>query len=176
MALMTNIELKIRLEDRVGALKRLRRLGARRIGVLRQTDTYIRVPVGRLKIREERSIGAELIFYERPGTRSPRTCRYDIARVPAKTGAGLKRMLVRGYGELVVVRKVRTLYLAGQTRIHLDRVEGLGDFLELETIVGKRTAVAARDEHRRVIAGLGLASGEPIGGSYSDLLLEKRRR
>jgi predicted adenylyl cyclase CyaB len=34
------------------------------------------------------------------------------------------------------VRKRRSLYQMGQTRIHLPEVEGLGTFLELEVVLG----------------------------------------
>ena len=70
-----------------------------------------------------------------------------------------------------VVRKKRTLYLVGQTRVHLDEVEGLGDFMELEVVLhpGQSDAegqVIARD----LMTRLGVAEKDLLEGAYMDLL------
>jgi predicted adenylyl cyclase CyaB len=69
------------------------------------------------------------------------------------------------------VRKQRTLFLAGRTRIHLDRVEGLGDFLELEVVLAEgEPADAGVREARALMHALGVESSQLVEGAYVDLL------
>ena len=80
-------------------------------------------------------------------------------------------MLELAYGIRGVVRKTRYLYLVGQTRIHLDDVEGLGQFMELEVVLEDGQS----DADGQVIAeglmtALGVESGDLIDGAYMDLL------
>jgi len=182
---MRNLELKIRCPDEA-ALDGIARLaeaaGATAHGVLWQRDTYFVTPRGRLKLREERAeqdrsasgkTGAEasavLIGYTRPDLTGSRMSDYSIS--PIADPPTLRAALAATLGIRVVVEKRRTLYLLGATRIHLDRVVGLGAFIELETVLGELTgddALAA--EHRRIIVLLGLDRLPVIAGSYSDLL------
>jgi adenylate cyclase class IV len=87
----------------------------------------------------------------------------------------LKPALLATLGELVTVRKRRTVAIWQSTRIHLDEVDGLGLFIELETVLdeGERSTERGRAEYDDVVEWLDLASLEPIPGSYSDLLIEK---
>jgi adenylate cyclase class IV len=75
----------------------------------------------------------------------------------------------------VTVRKQRTVAIWRSTRIHLDQVEGLGQFVELETVLGNAPEgdAVGRVEFDDVVGWLGLASLEAIPGSYSDLLIAK---
>lgn len=41
-------------------------------------------------------------------------------------------VLQRALNKTIEVKKRRLLFMIGQTRIHVDDVEGLGDFMELE--------------------------------------------
>lgn len=167
---MINIEIKVRLGNRAMMLRRIRALGAHRAAVLRQTDTYFRTAHGRLKLREETGC-AYLIAYMRPDRAASRASKFLTHTVPAGEVANLRAMLTATLGTAAVVRKVRTLYLYEHTRIHVDRVAGLGDFLELETVVDGQSHAAARREHAAVVAALALDTCEPLAVSYSDLLM-----
>ena len=69
------------------------------------------------------------------------------------------------------MRKHRTLYLVGRTRIHLDRVESLGHFLELEVVLAEgESPDAGVKEARALMTALGLADDQLIDGAYVDLL------
>jgi predicted adenylyl cyclase CyaB len=59
----------------------------------------------------------------------------DYTLVPVADPEELRAVLDRAIGREGQVRKERHLYRIDNVRIHLDRVEGLGDFLELEAIV-----------------------------------------
>lgn len=171
---MKNIEIKVKIPDRAAMMRLIRKLGAEKRGVLRQTDTYFDAPNGRLKLREEKSRDeADLIFYSRPNKSASRLSEYDILKV-AKSGVKqMRSFLTKALSVKVVVKKERTLFIYQHTRIHLDRVSGLGDYLELETVVGKQSLANATGEHTMVINALGLDSCEKIPVSYSDLLLKK---
>lgn len=172
---MKNIEIKVRVDKRTEMLRAIRSLGAEKVGVLRQADTYFSVPKGRLKLREEKSSDhAELICYSRPDTGASRVSEYGIQTIPKEVSRGFKAFLEKALPVLVVVKKRRGLYLCKHTRIHLDQVDGLGDFLELETVISKQTLSQAKKEHREVIQKLGLNRCEKIPVSYSDLLLNMR--
>src|SRR5690242_9665719 len=125
-----NVELKARDPDPARSLARARAVGAEDQGELRQRDTYFAAPRGRLKLREQEPGGAELIAYERSDAAEARESRYRIAAVP--DGPALRDALEAALGITVVVDKRRRLLTWEGVRIHLDDVERLGAFVELE--------------------------------------------
>ncbi len=164
---MRNIELKARLRDRAHADSVCASLGAAFQGDLHQTDTYFRVAKGRLKLRENEPGGAELIFYLRPDSTDTRASDYQVTPVDAT----LKVSLAGALGVLRIVRKTRSLWLWENVRIHLDAVDGLGDFLEFEAVLGEGHDDASG--HRQ-LAGLreafAISDADLVSQSYSDLL------
>jgi predicted adenylyl cyclase CyaB len=172
-----NIELKSRLVDLAAAEVAARSLGAELHSVERQHDTYFRVSSGRLKLRQRwigtREQASELIFYERPNQPAARASDYTLVRIEA--GAEMHAMLVAALGVNVEVVKQRTVYLYDHVRIHLDRVQGLGTFLEFEAIVDADCTdaeAAAKVEQLRDVFGVTDAS--IVSSSYADLLLHAR--
>ena len=69
------------------------------------------------------------------------------------------------------MQKHRTMFLVGRTRIHLDRVAGLGHFLELEVVLREHepSEVGVREAHE-LMARLGVEPSQLIEGAYVDLL------
>jgi len=163
------LEFKTRLDDPKAALARARAVGAELWGDLRQTDTYFNVPSGRLKLRETAGLQAELIAYTRDEGAPNRTSDYLIAYTP--DAGPLLDVLTRALGVIAVVRKRRTLVTLDTTRIHLDNVEQLGSFLEIEVIVGDDEALA-ESRFDMLLAGLGFTRADGIDASYLDLLLD----
>ena len=69
------------------------------------------------------------------------------------------------------VRKTRTLYLVSQTRIHIDQVEGLGDFLELEVVLRKdQSEQDGKRIANTLLAEFNIAEEDLIADAYLDLL------
>ncbi|XP_053800231.1 uncharacterized protein LOC128788915 [Vidua chalybeata] len=140
--------------------------------VLLQTDTFFRVPRGRLKLRRTQDGRGELIFYERPDSAGPKLSRFSIT--PTADPEGLQAVLSQSLGVLGTVRKERLLFLLGQTRLHLDRVQGLGDFLELEVVL--RPEQSEEDGQRlarELLRELGVGERDLVSGAYLDLLLAR---
>jgi predicted adenylyl cyclase CyaB len=88
---------------------------------------------GRLKLREFGDGTAELIYYERPDKAGPKTSKYTRAQI--SDVASTREVLELVLGTKAVVAKQREVFLAGTTRIHLDEVDGLGTFVELEVVL-----------------------------------------
>jgi len=165
-----NVEVKARDADPVATLARAQALGAADEGVLRQRDTYFAVPRGRLKLREQEPGGAQLISYERPDEAAARTSSYRLMDVADADDA--RRALDAALGTVAVVDKRRRLLLWEGVRIHLDEVDGLGAFVELEAVAPSGSDLTAeREKVARLTSELAL--GEPIAGSYADLLADK---
>ncbi len=152
---------------------------------MRQVDTYYAVPRGRLKLRQiERlradgaydpeSRSAELIGYDRPPVHGSRWSAYRVAAIEPEAAGDLHEALGLTHDVLVRVAKRRDVVHVGATRIHLDQVEGLGAFVELETVIGTQEKSNAAREHEAEIELLRLDRFTPIAGSYSDLLLKRR--
>jgi homotetrameric cytidine deaminase len=163
-----NVELKALDPDPARSLATCRALGAEDRGVLRQRDTYFRARAGRLKLREEEPGGAVLIQYDRPDAAAARESRYRLTRIedPDELRASLDAAL----GTLVVVDKQRHLFLWEGVRIHLDTVEGLGSFVELEGVAPPGSDLEPeREKVARLQRALGI--GEVLTDSYSDRLL-----
>ncbi|MHC4713771.1 MAG: class IV adenylate cyclase, partial [Planctomycetota bacterium] len=150
-----NVEMKARLRDveraRVTAEKLSGGPGERIV----QEDTFFNVPRGRLKLRNFGNGRGELIFYERADEAGPRESNYFIHS--ASKPDRLRALLEAVFGARGVVRKVRTLHIAGRTRIHLDDVEGLGDFLEIEVVLAPNEAAeTGRAEAERLLGEFGI--------------------
>ena len=164
-----NLELKARCAGLVRAAAEAAALGARRDGELVQTDTYFRVPNGRLKLRETVGRLGELIWYARQDSVDFRGSDYYVLPIPqpAETKAALSAALgVRGE-----VRKRRELWLWHNVRIHLDAVENLGSFVEFEAVIKKNEDEAVSHHRLATLAkALRIRDADRIAVSYSDLL------
>jgi adenylate cyclase class IV len=176
-----NIELKVACTAEEFAAVRAR-LGERSLNspeTFQHGDSYFRVASGRLKLRViDSSFGttAELIQYHREDRTGGRVSTYRRIPVSPGSAAELNAALGDALGVLVTVRKTRTVAVWRSTRIHLDDVEGLGPFVELETVLGGELTPAAGEwEFQNVVDWLGLARLTSIPGSYSDLMLKKGR-
>ena len=165
----TNVEIKARARG-LGALRdRALGLGARPHARLAQLDTFFRVARGRLKLRELGGDAAELIFYERPDRPGPK--RSDYWRAPVSSPKALRELLAAGLGVRGTVEKQREVLLLAETRIHLDAVVGLGDFLELEVVLSDGQSPEEGDAiARRLLDGLGVGEDALVAGAYLDLL------
>jgi homotetrameric cytidine deaminase len=162
-----NIELKAFDPDPERSLAAALRLGARDRGVIRQRDTYFRVGSGRLKLREEEPGGATLVQYDRVDDNRARESRYRL--VPVDDPSALCAALESSLGVLAVVEKERHLLLWQNVRIHLDRVKGLGDFLELEGVATAESDLALELESvSRLTEELDVVPERILRRSYSD--------
>ena len=165
-----NIEIKARIDSVETLLPRARALADRDAELIDQDDSFFAVPHGRLKLRQFADGSAELIHYHRPDGAEARAS--DYVRVPVADAAALHAALVRACGERGRVRKRRWLLMAGATRIHLDRVEGLGDFMELEVVLAPgQSDAAGRQRADELMRQLQLDDAVRVVGSYLDLLV-----
>ena len=134
-----------------------------------QDDTFFRCAQGRLKLRAFSDAEGELIFYRRADQAGPKESFY--LRTPTADPGTLREVLTLACGRAGRVRKQRRLYTTGRTRIHLDRVDGLGDFLELEVVLEDGEALeAGLREARTLMARLGIEAGQLVEAAYVDLL------
>ena len=164
-----NVELKARDPDPARSLERCLALGAEDRGALRQRDTYFAARRGRLKLREQEPGGAEIIAYERADAAQARESRYRIA--PVGEPDALREALDAALGTTVVVDKRRRLLLWEGVRIHLDRVEGLGAFVELEGVAPEGSDLQREaDLVARLRADLDIRDEAIEPGGYADLL------
>jgi adenylate cyclase class IV len=172
---MKNLEIKAVATD----LPRLRRvlteLGARHeTPPLDHVDWYFTTPRGRLKLRQRKGEPvAELIFYVRPDATRARASEYQ--KLPAADARGMLRLLRAMFVPGVCVRKRRDLWLYGTTRVHLDRVRGLGTFVEIE-VPFTRSAAEARRVMSMLRDRLSVRPGDALACSYADLLAGRAGR
>ena len=170
-----NVEIKARIESVQALTPLAAALADQGPTEIVQDDTFLACPSGRLKLRAFSATDGQLIFYQRPDQAGPKESFFLIS--PTASPDTLREALTRAYGQAGRVRKRRTLYLAGRTRIHLDRVEGLGDFLELEVVMAEgepvQAGVAVAHE---LLAKLGVAPSELVDRAYVDLLNDRALR
>lgn len=168
----SNIEIKARVREFDELRRRAAALSDTPCEVIPQEDTFFVTPHGRLKLRELQGRPAQLIYYERADRDGPKRSNYHIFET--EDPAGLKQTLKLAYGLRGVVRKTRYLYLAGQTRIHVDDVEGLGRFMELEVVLEEgQTDAQGERIARGLMESLGIQPGDLLEGAYMDMLERK---
>ena len=165
----SNVEIKARVRDFAALSDRARRLSDTPIQVISQVDTFFITKTGRLKLRELDSGRAQLIYYERPDREGPK--RSDYTFFETGDAGTLKALLARVLGIRGTVEKVRHLYMIGQTRVHLDKVKGLGHFMELEVVLATGQS---QDDGRliaeRLVSRLGIEPHDLLESAYMDLI------
>jgi homotetrameric cytidine deaminase len=168
---MRNVELKSRDPDPAGTLGRALALGATDHGEIEQRDTYFGGARGRLKLREQTPGDDELVAYHRPDDTEAQVSEYT--RVAAPDAQALRDALDSAYGTTVVVAKRRRLLIWSDVRIHLDEVEGLGTYLELEAVAPEDSDLSAEQAKIATLRKtLEIDDEDLIASSYSDLLLD----
>lgn len=142
-------------------------------GIDRQIDTYFHTPQGRLKLREGR-IENSLVYYEREDRAGPK--QSNVSLVSLSPHSGIKEILTKVLGMLVVVEKQREIYFIENVKFHIDVVTGLGSFLEIEAIDmdGSRNKEKLLNQCQEFLSLFTVAECELIAVSYSDLLLAQR--
>jgi predicted adenylyl cyclase CyaB len=164
-----NVEIKARITSVEALVPKVKAVADQGPFEIRQDDTYFACNTGRLKLRTFSKSEGELIYYRRADQQGPKESFY--LRSPTTTPEVLREALTLAYGQTGHVEKHRTLFLVGRTRVHLDRVSGLGHFLELEVVLEEHESseVGVR-EANELLVELGVERSQLVEGGYFDLL------
>jgi predicted adenylyl cyclase CyaB len=167
--LPSNIEIKAHAREFARIRARAETLSDLPVQVVAQEDVFFTTPVGRLKLRILSGNQGQLIYYTRPDQDGPKRSDYHLYRTTDPEN--LKHVLTLAYGVRGIVRKTRYLYIVGQTRIHLDDVEGLGQFMELEVVMREeQTDAEGAAIAEELMASLGVEGRDLLQGAYMDML------
>lgn len=165
----SNIEIKARIRDFDEIRQRAEALSNTPVQVIPQEDIFFNTDTGRLKLRILASDRAQLIYYTRPDQEGPKRSDYHISETADPEN--LKITLRLAYGIRGTVKKTRYLYIVGQTRVHLDDVAGLGQFMELEVVMQEgQSDVDGQAIAEALMTSLGIERGDLLEGAYMDLL------
>lgn len=164
-----NVEIKARVENpdlfRAAAVA----MADKPLEMIIQKDTFFKIPEGRLKLQDFSDGTGQLIWYHRPDQMGPKISDYAISHTDDP--AGLTEVLGKSLPVLGVVSKKRTLLMCGRTRIHLDEVENLGWFMELEVVLTQgEDAADGEAEAQHLMQKLSIQKDDLIEGAYLDLL------
>lgn len=171
---MRNLEAKFRLPDHAAAWVRAEAIGFAPRATFEQRDTFFHARFGKLKLREEAG-RASLIHYRREGEAGLDLSNYGIAEIA--NPEVIRAALGEAIGIIAEVRKRRTLLMRRNVRLHLDRVEGLGDFGEIEAVLADGdTAAAFRGEVEEILVALEIRPDQRIHKSYFEMVAPRPRR
>lgn len=169
----TNIEIKAICSDqqRIRALLKVRNADFE--GVDHQIDTYFKVGSGRLKLREG-EIENSLIFYNRQDQEGPK--QSDVTLFKTEPNSSIKQILTKALGVLMSVDKSREIYFIENVKFHIDAVQGLGTFVEIEAIdTGGIPIEKLREQCRTYMELFGIRDEDMVAVSYSDLLIRNSK-
>ena len=164
-----NIEIKARVRNFAALRSLAEALSGGPPTVIHQEDSFFHTAKGRLKLRVLAPERGQLIYYEREDRGGPKRSDYHLFNTGDPDN--LKQTLSLALGIRGVVRKTRFLYLVGQTRVHLDDVEGLGEFMELEVVMRDGQSDADGQQIAEdLMARLGIEPGDLLEGAYVDMM------
>ena len=168
-----NIEIKARVADMPALAARAAAIADGGPVEIPQDDTFFGCENGRLKLRVYADGRGELIFYRRPDADGPKVSFYVLS--PTESPDTLREALALANGQEGRVVKHRTVFMVGRTRVHLDRVQGLGDYMELEVVLADDESPddGVREAHA-LMARLGIAADSLVTGAYHDLLRARK--
>ncbi|KAJ9583940.1 hypothetical protein L9F63_021714 [Diploptera punctata] len=169
--MMRNVEIKAKIRNLQGIVSKAKQLSKSDGEFIKQDDIFFKVPQGRLKLRTYENKAADLIFYNRPDGDGPKLSEYQICKF--EEGSQISSLLSQALGVKGQVKKDRLLFLVGQTRVHIDHVEDLGDYMELEVVLSEdQTLEQGQEIAEKLMAELGVEKSDLISGAYMDLLLK----
>ncbi len=164
-----NVEIKAKTARSAEIEALLLTQNARYVGLDYQIDTYFNVSNGRLKLREG-NIENHLIHYQRSNQEGPK--QSIVTLYPSKPNSSLKAILEKSLGVLMVVDKQRKIFFIENVKFHIDEVEGLGSFVEIEAI--DKDGTIGLDKLQKqcdvFMEYLSIRQEDLIAMSYSDLL------
>ncbi|OGN90771.1 MAG: hypothetical protein A2Y88_00040 [Chloroflexi bacterium RBG_13_48_10] len=164
-----NIEIKARVHDFNRLQRKAEQLSETPCQVISQEDTFFICPRGRIKLRELGPQRGQLVYYQREDVSGPKHSEYKI--FDTDDPAGLKKILSEAFGVRGVIKKIRYLYMVGQTRIHLDDVDELGKFMELEVVLQPdQTDAEGQAIAENFMQKLDIKEGDLINTAYMDMM------
>jgi adenylate cyclase, class 2 len=164
---MTNLEIKININNISEIRSILRKINARYQFQMEQKDTYFKLGNNKIKTREINDSEIQLIKYFRKEVKGKKISTYTIKKIStSQRDSFLKKNKI-----LCEIYKKRELWIYKNTRVHIDKVEGLGKFLELETVLKNISKKEGNTEFNELISILGVNKDKSIPYSYSDILL-----
>ncbi|MCZ6674841.1 MAG: class IV adenylate cyclase [Verrucomicrobia bacterium] len=164
-----NVEIKARAVDFLKQSEIAKSLSGGEPEIIQQEDVFFNVSAGRLKLRVFSPDRCELIFYQRPDQQGPSICQYEISR--SDDSDGMKSLLKKALGIRSTVVKTRYLYMSGRTRIHFDRVDSLGEFIELEVVLSDSDPLVDGENEAQILMDqLGIETSHLVEAAYVDLL------
>ena len=167
-----NVEIKAKCLDHNRVREVLKKNKADFKGLDHQVDTYFKVNSGRLKFREGK-IENFLIYYDRENKEGPKESKIILFKNEPQSS--LKDILINANGVLTIVDKKREIYFIDNIKFHIDLVENLGAFVEIEAI--DKTGLISKEklyaQCQFYMQELGISPEDLVSVSYSDLLMSE---
>lgn len=170
--MIKNVEIKAKIKTHDFVTEQLKKVKAKYVGMDNQTDIYFKSENGRLKLRTG-NIENNLIYYQRPDKSDIKTSKIELLPLDKNKAEIIKKILQNVLGVSVTVRKLRQIWFLNHIKIHIDKVEGLGKFVEIEVIdeSGNRDETEMRAECEALMRQFQIEKADLESHSYSDLLL-----
>jgi len=168
-----NIEIKAKCNDPTEIRNILNSRNADFKGTDRQVDTYFKARNGRFKMREG-SIEYSLVFYDREDIAGPK--KSDVIYYHPRKTDPTKQQLSKAIGKLVIVDKQREIYYIDNVKFHIDTVQKLGNFVEIEAIdnTGEIGSEKLYEQCQEYLKLFNILEEDLLTNSYSDMLLAKQ--
>ncbi|ACF14033.1 adenylate cyclase [Chloroherpeton thalassium ATCC 35110] len=167
-----NVEVKAKIDSIDTFIKKASQLSNQESETISQEDIFFNCSNGRLKLRMIDEKKGQLIAYERPDSSGPKISSYKIYETPAPHV--LKETLTKSCGILGIVKKTRYFFLIGRTRVHIDQVDGLGAYFELEVVLSAdENEESGVHEAEALMEKFGIDERQLVKGAYLDLLLSQ---
>jgi len=164
-----NIEIKARVPDINFCVSKAETLSGAKPNIIKQEDIFFNCENGRLKLRIFSESRGELIFYMRADKTGPKTSEYFISHT--QEPRQLLEVLDKSYGTHGIVKKIRKLYMIGRTRVHIDQVEKLGNFLEFEVVLNEDESITEGEvKAQELIKAFSISETDLLSGAYIDML------
>lgn len=168
-----NIEIKARIgadeefQRRIDIAKKLTNSEGE---LIVQRDVFFNSQTGRFKLRYlQPPARSQLVYYDRPDVAGPKLSKFNKTELDEPEV--MEKILSQTNGVRGVLAKKRYLFMYGRTRIHLDKVENLGNFMEFEVcLLPEQTIEEGQAVADKLIKEFGIKEEDLMTGAYFDEL------